>query len=207
MAKGAEGATSYWKGALLERRSLLEALEETSLVEAVERATAFITEALSRGRKVLLFGNGGSAADAQHTAAELVGRFRVERRPLAAIALSTDTSVLTSVGNDYGFATIFERQVAALAEPGDVVVGISTSGESENVYRGLRRGQDRGAKTVGLLGSDGGRIKQVVNVALIVPSHEAPLIQEVHRIVLHVICGEVESRLKLTEKPEKGKKS
>ncbi len=207
MVKGTEGATPYWKGALLERRTLLEALEETFLVEAVEQATAFITEALSRGRKMLLFGNGGSAADAQHAAAELVGRFRIERRPLAAIALSTDTSVLTSVGNDYGFATIFERQVAALAEPGDVVVGISTSGESENVYRGLRRGQDRGAKTVGLLGSDGGRIKRVVNVALIVPSHETPLVQEAHRTILHVICGEVEGRLKLAEKSEKGQKS
>lgn len=200
MGKGAEEVLPYWKEGLRERRSLLEALEGTSLGQAVEQATAFIAEALSRGRKVLLFGNGGSAADAQHAAAELVGRFRAERPPLAAIALSTDTSVLTSVGNDYGFPVIFERQVAALAEPGDVVVGISTSGESENVYRGLRRGRERGAKTVGFLGSEGGRMKRVVDVALIVPSRDVPLVQEVHRMILHIICQEVEGRLGLAEK-------
>jgi len=172
-------------------------------MEAVERdlspriaavAGVFI-DALRDGRKLLVMGNGGSAADAQHLAAEIVGRFRLERRALPAIALSTDTSILTAIGNDYGFESVFRRQVEALAVDGDVVVGISTSGSSPNVLSALRRAREMGCRTVGLLGRDGGTIKGHVDTDLTVPGQDTPRIQEAHITIIHILCELVEQGL------------
>jgi len=141
---------------------------------------------------ILWCGNGGSAADSQHLAAELIGRFKRERRAIRSIALTTDTSVLTSLGNDYSFADIFARQVDALARKGDVVVGISTSGNSENVLRALQKARNVGASTVGLLGRDGGKIKLASDHFLIVPSDDTARIQEMHIMAGHIICDLLE---------------
>jgi D-sedoheptulose 7-phosphate isomerase len=157
----------------------------------VEVAEA-IADALANGNKLLVCGNGGSAADAQHLAAELVGRFLMERRGLPAIALTTDTSILTAVGNDYGFDKVFLRQVEALACRGDVVLGISTSGNSENVYQALACANDLGCMTVGLLGRSGGKIAELVSVDLTVPADETPHIQEAHGTIVHMLCHLVE---------------
>ncbi|MBI1987650.1 MAG: D-sedoheptulose 7-phosphate isomerase [Nitrospinae bacterium] len=177
---------------LEESGRLLESLA-SELSEPIERAALLILEAFRRRRKLLILGNGGSAADAQHLAAELVGRFnRKERQALPALALTTDTSILTSVGNDFGFACIFERQIEALAREGDVVLAISTSGLSENVIRGLQAAKGKGARTLALLGRDGGKIKELVELAIIVPAQETPRIQEVHLAIEHVLCQEIE---------------
>ena len=169
-----------------------------SMVDDIERCCRLLTDTLRQGKKILLMGNGGSAADAQHFAAELVGRFILERRALPAIALSTDTSILTAVGNDYGFDEIFRRQVEALARPGDVVIGISTSGNSENVYRALSTANEIGCSTVALLGRDGGRIAPLVQLPLIVPSQYTPHIQEAHACIIHLVCDLVEKTLFLS---------
>lgn len=150
---------------------------------------------LSQGHKILLLGNGGSAADAQHFAAELVGRFRRERRALPAIALTTDTSALTAIGNDYGFEAVFSRQVEALASPGDVVIGLSTSGNSPNVLAALRAGKELGCRTVGLLGRDGGTIAGEVELALVVSSAVTSHVQEAHITIIHLLCELVERAL------------
>jgi len=144
------------------------------------------------GKKLLVMGNGGSAADSQHFAAEIVGRFKLERAALPAIALSTDTSILTAIGNDYGFDTIFSRQIEALAEKGDVVIGLSTSGNSPNVLKALELARERGCLTIGLLGKDGGSIKTVCDLALIVPTNDTPRVQEGHITIIHIICDLVE---------------
>jgi D-sedoheptulose 7-phosphate isomerase len=154
-----------------------------------------IADALQQGHKVLLMGNGGSAADAQHFAAELVGRFLLERKALPAIALTTDSSILTAVGNDYGFDEIFKRQVEALASPGDVVIGISTSGLSNNVFHALTAANQIGCKTVGLLGRDGGNIAGIVDIDLTVPGQYTPYIQGTHGAVIHILCDLVEKEL------------
>ncbi len=133
-------------------------------------------------------GNGGSAADCQHIAAELVGRFKSEREGLPAIALTTDTSILTAIGNDYSFNEIFARQIEALANKGDLVIGISTSGNSENVIRGILKAKKIGCYTVGLLGKDGGKLKNLVDLAIIIPSNNTPRIQECHILIGHIAC-------------------
>jgi len=154
-----------------------------------------MAEAFRNGGKVVLFGNGGSAADAQHVAAELVNRFLMERKPLPALALTNDTSVLTAMANDLGFDCVFARQVQALVQPGDVVVGLSTSGNSENVIQGLRAARECGATTVGLTGREGGRLKDVAEICFCAPSDNTPRIQETHITVLHAICEVVEREL------------
>ena len=154
-----------------------------------------ITKSLKKGNKIILFGNGGSAADAQHIAAELVGRFDYDRKSLPAISLTTDTSVITSIGNDYSFEKIFSRQCESLVNKGDVVVGISTSGNSINVKNGLLVSKRKGAKTVGFLGHKGGHIKNIVDIPLIVNSNSTPRIQEVHRTTAHIICEMVEKNI------------
>ena len=151
--------------------------------------------ALRAGRKVLLFGNGGSASDAQHVAGELVGRFQMERRALPAIALNTDTALLTSVGNDYGYEQIYARQVQGLAQPGDVVVGISTSGNSPNILRGVEMGREIGAVTIGFTGKGGGKLAQIADLCLTVPSPVTTRVQETHITVWHVLCDMLERRL------------
>ena len=147
---------------------------------------------LEAGGKLLLMGNGGSAGDAQHIAAELVGRFKKERKAMPALALTVDTSSLTALGNDYGFNTIFERQVEALANKNDTVIGISTSGNSENVVRAVNKANSIGAFTIGLLGNDGGKLKDAVNLPIIIPSNDTARIQEVHITIGHIICEIIE---------------
>jgi D-sedoheptulose 7-phosphate isomerase len=154
-----------------------------------------IWESMQQGGKLLLCGNGGSAADAQHLATECMVRLETERAPLPAIALTTDTSLLTAAGNDYGFETIFARQVAGLGRPGDVLLVISTSGNSPNVVRAVEEAHRCGIQTLGLLGKDGGKLKQMVHMALVVPSSSTQRIQEVHITIGHILCGALERRI------------
>tara|TARA_B100001013_G_scaffold336886_1_gene256537 strand:+ start:1434 stop:2024 length:591 start_codon:yes stop_codon:yes gene_type:complete len=151
-----------------------------------------ITKSLKKGKKIILFGNGGSAADAQHIAAEFVGRFNIERKSLPAIALTTDSSIITSISNDYSFDVVFSRQCESIVSKDDVAIGISTSGNSVNVKNALNICKKNGAKTIGLLGNGGGKIKSIVDYPLIIKSKSTPRIQEVHRIVSHLICDLVE---------------
>jgi phosphoheptose isomerase len=160
--------------------------------QPVLAAAAAIVEAFGAGGKLLLFGNGGSAADAQHVAAELVGRFQVTRAALSAVALTTDTSVLTSVGNDEAFSRVFARQIEALGREGDVALGISTSGRSPNVVSALEAARTRGLKTIALTGRDGGAVGRAAEIHVSVPSESTARVQEVHRTLLHVICDLVE---------------
>jgi D-sedoheptulose 7-phosphate isomerase len=165
-------------------------------LDALERAVDLVADALAAGAKVLFFGNGGSAADAQHLAAELVGRFRVERRALPAIALTTDTSALTAIANDYGYDEVFARQVRALGRPGDVAVAISTSGRSPSVLRAVEACRQLGVRTIALTGGDGGALARLVDVTLCVSaSTHAARIQETHILIGHVLCELVDRRL------------
>ena len=168
---------------------------KAELAEEIVAVAGEIAAALGRGNKVLVMGNGGSAADAQHLAAELVGRFLLERKALPAIALTTDTSILTAVGNDYSFDDLFSRQVEAHAVPGDIVIGISTSGNSRNVCRALALANEVGARTLGLLGRDGGEIAGITDTSLIVSVEETPRIQEAHLVIIHLLCDLIEKRL------------
>ena len=179
---------------LQNHRAVIESIER-HLTPAISAVGDLLTEALANGKKLLVMGNGGSAADAQHLAAEIVGRFKLDRRALPAIALTTDTSILTAIGNDYGFDMVFRRQVEALAAEGDVVIGISTSGSSANVRTALILAGEMGCRTVGLLGMDGGTIKDCVEIALTVPGNDTPRIQEGHITIIHIICDLVEKRL------------
>jgi D-sedoheptulose 7-phosphate isomerase len=168
---------------------------ERELSPQIAEIVTMLVETFNRGGKLLVMGNGGSAADAQHFVAEIVGRFKMERRGLPAIALSTDTSILTAIGNDYGFDKVFHRQVEALAAPGDLVVGISTSGNSPNVLQALELARGKGCRTVGLLGKDGGTVKDVCDLALIVPTNDTPRVQEVHITIIHIVCDLLEKTL------------
>ncbi|HIP43022.1 MAG TPA: SIS domain-containing protein [Aquifex aeolicus] len=163
--------------------------------DQIVEVAGIISTALKDGNKVLLFGNGGSAADAQHIAAEIVGRFKRERKALPAIALTTDTSVLTALGNDYGFETIFERQIEALCMPGDIAIGITTSGNSENVIRGLKKARDLGATTITFTGRNGGKVAKIAHYTFIVPSYETPRIQECHITLGHALCELIDELL------------
>ena len=154
----------------------------------LEIAANLCIDSLQNGGKILIFGNGGSAADAQHIAAELVGRYKVERKGLSAIALTTDTSALTSIGNDYGYNHVFDRQVEALANKGDVAIGISTGGSSSNVISALRLAKEMGCKTIGFSGRDGGEMNALCDVNLVVPAEDTPRIQEMHIVIGHTVC-------------------
>ena len=160
--------------------------------EAVVAAAQILAGVLKSGGKILLFGNGGSAADAQHLAAEFVNRLMVERPPLAALALTTDTSILTAVANDYDFLQVFAKQVRALGRPGDLALGLSTSGNSPNVVEGLQAARGLGLKTLALSGRDGGPVAAAAELALIVPSWNTPRIQEVQITIGHVLCDLVD---------------
>jgi D-sedoheptulose 7-phosphate isomerase len=168
---------------------------EQELSPLIAELVTLLEATFTRGGKLLVMGNGGSAADAQHFVAEIVGRFKMERRALPAIALSTDTSILTAIGNDYGFERVFSRQVEALAAPGDLVVGISTSGNSPNVLRALELAREKGCCTVGLLGRDGGTIKDVCDLSLIVPTNDTPRVQEGHITIIHIVCDLLEKNM------------
>lgn len=154
-----------------------------------------VSDCLAAGGKILWMGNGGSAADSQHLAAELVGRYTRERRGLASIALTTDTSILTAVGNDYGYDKIFSRQIDALCQPGDVVMGLSTSGTSPNVIEALELAKERRATTVGFTGGDGGTVLAIVDHCFVVPSTVTARIQEAHILIGHLICDWAEARV------------
>jgi len=172
--------------------------KSVTLAPDIERTIKAITKCLKSGKKVVIFGNGGSAADAQHIAAELIGRFGMERRSFPALALTTDSSVLTSLANDYSYDIVFSRQCEGLVFSGDVVIGISTSGNSSNVKKGLELAKKKKAVTIGLLGNHGGSIKKIVDIPIVVNSYSTPKIQEVHRIIYHIICEIVEKNFSKT---------
>jgi len=163
-----------------------------SLTGDIETACELMVYTLKKGNKVLLAGNGGSAADAQHIAAELSGRFVKERKALPGIALTTDTSALTSIANDYGYEHVFSRQVEALAQPGDLFIGISTSGNSQGILNALESAQKIGCKTLGLSGRDGGKMNSLCDLNIIVPSNVTARIQEIHILLGHILCKAVD---------------
>jgi len=164
-------------------------------MDLVQKAVDAIVGAYQNQGKVLVFGNGGSAADAQHFAGELVSRFYFDRPGLSAFALTTDTSVLTAIGNDYGYEKVFSRQVEASAKKGDIVIGISTSGNSPNVLKGLQAAKEIGAITIGLTGQQGGAMRALCDICICAPSTSTPRIQECHLVIEHTICALVEARL------------
>jgi D-sedoheptulose 7-phosphate isomerase len=159
-----------------------------NIADEIVTAAQLCIKALKNGRKILLLGNGGSAADAQHIAAELVGRYKTDRKGLAAIAVTTDSSILTSIGNDFGYKHLFDRQIEALANKGDVVIGISTSGKSENVINALKLASTLECDIIGLSGQDGGEMNKICNLNIVVSSIDTPRIQEMHIIIGHTIC-------------------
>jgi D-sedoheptulose 7-phosphate isomerase len=163
--------------------------------QAIVGAAGAMVDCLRRGGQLLFFGNGGSAADAQHLAAEFVGRFLRERRALPAVALTTDSSILTAIGNDYGFDRVFSRQIEALGRANDVAIGISTSGNSPNVVEAIKLAADKGLKTIGLAGKDGGLLAKRADISIIVPSANTALIQECHIAVGHLLCELIEAEL------------
>lgn len=166
-----------------------------SIEPEIIRAGKTLSEAIHKGNKILICGNGGSAADSQHFAAEIVGRFERERRALPALALTTDTSIITAISNDYSYADIFARQVSAFGRPGDALIGISTSGNSENVIHAMKSAKEIGLKTIGLLGRDGGKLKQEVDEMICVPHHVTARIQEAHIVILHFWAKMIEAGL------------
>ena len=159
-----------------------------TMVPSIEKAAAKLTECLRAGGKILFFGNGGSASDSQHLAAEFVGRYEKERRALAAVSFTTDTSILTAVGNDYGFERVFERQMEALGRRGDVAVALSTSGNSKNVLAAVKRARELGVYTIGLTGNTGGELKALVDLPIVIPSKKTSRIQESHILIGHILC-------------------
>ena len=181
---------NIFKSAIAKHKDALASVEASQ--KTLEEISSLFISTLEAGGKIILAGNGGSAADAQHIAAELVGRFTQNRAPLAAISLSTDTSILTAVGNDFGFDEVFARQVKALAKQEDLFLGLSTSGKSPNIVKAVECAKQMGLKTVGFLGKDGGSLKDVVDVSLTIPQDQTPCIQEMHILAGHIICAIVE---------------
>lgn len=181
---------------LVASRDVFDAmLNDSRFIQATQEAASQVVRALRRGGKVLLCGNGGSAADAQHIAAEFISRLNFDRMPLPAIALTTDTSIITAIGNDYGFEYLFARQLAGLGQAGDVLIGISTSGNSPNVIAALTTARERGIRTIGMTGSRAGRMNALCDVLLAVPSPETPLIQQAHITLGHIICSLAEESM------------
>ncbi|VAX24642.1 Phosphoheptose isomerase 1 [hydrothermal vent metagenome] len=165
---------------------------DDGLTDSIAEISSAIIKTIQSGGKILLAGNGGSAADAQHIAAEFVGRYLADRAPIAAIALTTDTSTLTSISNDFGYEKVFSRQLEALSKPGDVFWAISTSGQSGNLVESLKTAKGTGVITVCLLGKDGGPMKDLADIAIVVPSNDTPRIQEAHIMIAHLVCEMVE---------------
>jgi len=164
-------------------------------LDKIVLAVKEINRAVKKNKKILLFGNGGSAADSQHIAAEFIGRFKKERRAVGAVALTTDTSCLTALGNDYSFDIIFSRQIEGLGQKGDIAIGISTSGNSKNVIEGIKKAKDLGLKTITLTGCDGGKLAKISDISIIVPSNDTARIQESHSCIAHAICELVENSI------------
>lgn len=165
------------------------------LTNEIDDVKNTITYALKNKNKIVLFGNGGSAADAQHMAAELIGRFLINRKSMPAIALTTDTSILTAIGNDFGFENIFSRQCEAIVSKGDVVIAISTSGNSQNVINGIKTAKENGGIIIGITGKEGGKINDFSDKILKIPSNSTPQIQEGHRVIIHILCNLIEKEL------------
>ena len=165
------------------------------LSDEINKTANLIITAINKNRKIIIIGNGGSAADAQHIAAEFLGRYKLKRKSIPAIALTSNSSTTTAIANDYDFSNIFSRQCESLVSKGDVVIGISTSGNSENVVKGLRTSKKNGGLTIGLLGNKGGKIKNIVDISLIVKATSIPRIQEAHRVIYHIICEIVEEEV------------
>ncbi len=179
--------------AIRDSARVLESMaDDNALMAALDRATARCIESLRSGGKILFMGNGGSAADAQHLAGELVSRFEFDRPGLASIALTTDTSILTAIGNDYGYENLFSRQVQALGRPGDVIVGLSTSGNSPNVIKALLIAKELGIHTIGMTGNKPSKIVDCADICLCAPSPHTPLIQQCHITLGHILCREIE---------------
>jgi D-sedoheptulose 7-phosphate isomerase len=178
--------------AYVQNHQLIAGAVAREMGPGIMRVGRVLCDAFAAGGKLLTFGNGGSAADAQHLAEELIGRFQRTRRPLPAVGLTADGTALTCIANDFGYAEIFARQVQALANPGDVVCGFSTSGNSENVFRGLMAAKGKGATTVGMLGKGGGKIGPIVDHALIVPAMVTANVQEMHVMIVHLLCDIVD---------------
>ena len=184
-----------------------ETLEQSSkiiadlhdLSDEIDKTANLIITAINKNRKIIIIGNGGSAADAQHIAAEFLGRYKLKRKSIPAIALTSNSSTTTAIANDYDFSDIFSRQCESLVSKGDIVIGISTSGNSENVVKGLRTSKKNGGLTIGLLGNKGGKIKNIVDISLIVKATSIPRIQEAHRVIYHIICEIVEEELAKNE--------
>lgn len=195
-----ETIRSYLEGLIQEQREGWERFHREG-AELLGIIALKMLEVLRRGNKILLCGNGGSAADAQHVAGELVGRFSRERRGLPAIALTTDTSILTALGNDYGFETVFARQVEALGEEGDMLVGISTSGNSPNVLKALEMARQKRMITLGFTGGSGGKMVPLCDMCFIAPASKTPRIQEIHIAAWHLICDLVEKAIYEDENP------
>ncbi len=185
---------AYFSSEMEEHERVLGATRE-ALREPFARLVSVCLKAARNGNKIVFFGNGGSAADAQHLATELAVRYERDRAPIAALALTTDTSMLTAIGNDYGFDDLFARQVEALCRPGDVVIGISTSGNSENVIRALKAARNLDAVAAGFGGRDGGRMRGLADPLLVVPSDDTARIQEMHITLGHMLCGALETEL------------
>lgn len=180
---------------LREKEELIKSLYSSEYLVSLEGAIEAIINCLKSGNKIIIAGNGGSAADAQHFAGEMVGRFLQERKGLPAISLCTDSSVITSIANDYGFEEVFRRQVEALGKKEDVFIAISTSGNSVNLLNAVDTAKKIGIKTVGLLGKNGGKLADAVDHSLIVPSNDTPRIQEIHTFTVHMICEIIEKRI------------
>ena len=170
-------------------------LDSKKLEKSLFDSILTITKSLKNKKKIIIFGNGGSAADAQHMSGELVGRYLKERKSFSAIALTTDSSILTALGNDYGFENIFSRQCEGLVRNGDVVVAISTSGNSKNVLKGMAKSKNLGAKIISLTGNNESKMKKYSDIVISVPSNNTPRIQEAHRTIIHIICEQVEKNL------------
>jgi len=177
------------------RDVLQKAMDDRGFIAAIAEIADCVSGALANGHKLLLAGNGGSAADAQHIAGEFLSRLNYDRAPAAAIALTTDSSVMTAIGNDYGYERLFERQVFGLGQPGDVLIAISTSGRSPNILRAADAAREQGLAVIGFMGQSGGDLKARCDIPLLVPSDSTPLIQQVHITAGHIICGLVEERL------------
>lgn len=187
----AKDVNSIWRDAI----RVIQSHYNDDFLNSINNIVDILVKCFTKKGRLLVFGNGGSAADSQHICGELVGRFQKERRPLDALALTTNTSVLTAWTNDYHYNTVFSRQIEAHGKPGDVAWGISTSGNSGNVVEGLKKARELGLVTVGLLGSNGGRCLEYCDVSLVINSKNTPRIQELHLISYHIICAVLEERI------------
>ena len=179
----------------LSREALERTAQGAAIIDAARKIADVITGALRAGRKLLIVGNGGSAADAQHIAAEIIGRYKQDRPAYAAIALTTDTSALTAIGNDYGFEQVFARQVEGLGRPGDVLLALSTSGRSPNILAALKSARQRGLITIGFTGTKGKTLGELCDHLLVSPSDDTPVVQQIHLTAAHAICDEIEQAM------------